>query len=394
MLLIKPFLGCNLDCKYCYERNYRHKYKPKADYNLDLVLTRMEEFKDLEMALHGGEPLAMPKKEVERIFAKMYELKGKSAIQTNGIFIDEDYIQMFKRYKTDVGISFDGPGELSEFRGPKTYNLDKTIERLVKEGINTSVIMVISKSNAGTDERLKKLKEYLLELEKLKVNGRLNPCMGAPDEELDEKRLIEVYLDLARFCLERNLRWSPFEDIVHGLQGKPRVCTFSGCDPFATPSAVVVLGDGSLTNCMRTNQEGILLRAPVTMYTRDEILTETPQEFGGCKGCKYWTACRGGCPSGAINNDWRNRTYLCPLWKALFQYFENVLRFIEYPSILPSESCVENGQIPAGGHGDSEHGDWTDSNHGDSNHGDSEHGDSNEHGDSPHGDWADHQNLG
>jgi len=192
----------------------------------------------------------------------------------------------------------------------------------------------------------------------------LNPCMGAPEYELDEKRLIEVYLDLARFCLERNLRWSPFEDIVHALQGKPRVCTFSGCDPFSTPSATVILGDGSVTNCMRTNQEYILLRHPVKMNIRSEILSEIPQEFGGCQGCKYWTACYGGCPSGAINNDWRNRTYLCPLWKALFQFFENVLKFVEYYPILPQQSCDQREDLA--GHGDS-------------------------HGDSPHGDWSNHQ---
>jgi uncharacterized protein len=372
MLLIKPFLGCNLACKYCYQGSYRRKHKPRANYNLDLVLKKMEEFKDVEMTLHGGEPLAMPKKDVERILAKMYELQGRSSVQTNGVLIDEDYIQMFKKYNTHVGISFDGPGELSEFRGPRTYNLDKTIERLVKEGISTSIIIVISKSNAGTDERLKKLKEYLLELGKLGVTGRINPCGGAPDYELDEKRLIEVYLDLARFCLERNLRWSPFTDIVWGLQGKSRVCVFSGCDPFSTPSAIVLLGDGSLTNCMRVNQEYILLRHPVYMDIRIQILAETPQEFGGCKGCKYFTACYGGCPSIAIGNDWRNRTYHCSLWKALFQFFENVLNFVEYSPILPQQGCNPEGGMSGG------HGDW-------SNHGDST---GTEHGDSPHGDWS------
>jgi len=392
MLLVKPFLGCNLACKYCYEGNYRRKHNPKMDYNLDLVLKRMEEFKDLEMSLHGGECLAMPKKDVEKFLAKMFELTKKSGIQTNGTLIDEEYIEMFKKYKTDVGISFDGPGVLSEYRGPLTFNLDKTIERLVREGISTSIIMVISKSNAGTDERLKKLKEYLLELDKLKISGRINPCVDAPAYELGEKRLIEVYLDLAEFCFKNNLRWSPFTDIIHGLQGKPRVCIFMGCDFFSTASATVIVGDGSITNCMRTNKENILLRHPVKYNTREEILAETPQEFFGCQGCKYFTACYGGCPTSAINNDWRNRTYLCSLWKALFQYYENILRFVEYPSILlpVQETCFSQ---------DSEHLDHEDSSpvtehgdaHGDIPHGDSsspvpvtEHGDV--HGDIPHGD--------
>jgi uncharacterized protein len=376
MLLVKPFLGCNLNCRYCYQRNYRRKNKPKLAYNLDVVLKRMEEFKDLEMVLHGGEPLVMPKKDVEKILAKMYELTGKSGIQTNGTLIDNEHIEMFKKYKTDVGISFDGPGILSEFRDPRAYHLDRTIEQLVKEGINTSVIIVISKANAGTNHRLSKLKNYLLELGRLNVKGRINPCMGAPEYELDEKRLIEVYLDLARFCMERNLVWSPFDDIIHGLQGKPRVCTFSGCDPFSTPAATVILGDGSITNCMRRNEEYILLRHPANYNIRNEILLEIPQEFGGCQGCKYWNACYGGCPAGGIKGDWRNRTYLCSLWKALFQYFENVLRFVEYPSVLPScEGVCSEKHL--------DHYDTSGSEHGDS-HGDIPHGDS--HGDIPHGD--------
>lgn len=342
MLLIKPFLGCNLACKYCYEGDYRTKAKPKLNHNLKIVLKRMEEFKNNRMTLHGGEPLVLPKKDVDKFLKKIVKLTGQSGIQTNGTLIDDDYIKMFKKYKTHVGISYDGPEELSDFR-PGTAHIDKVIKKLTEQGISVSTIMVISKANAGTDKRLKKLKDYILSLEKIKVCGRLNPCLGAPAYELSEKRLIKVYLELAKFCLENNLKWSPFVDIVRGLQGKTRVCTFMGCDAFHTSSATVIAGDGTVTNCMRTNQESLLLtRHPAERNTRSEILKEIAQEFGGCKGCEYWTACYGGCPSGAINSDWRNRTYLCSLWKILFQYFENILRFSDCSSILPEtnrKSC-------------------------------------------------------
>lgn len=415
MLLVKPFLGCNLACKYCYEKNIRRKTRPRFDYDLEVVLKRMEEYKDLEIAFHGGEPLMMPKKDVEKILAKSFELKEKSALQTNGTLIDDDYILMFKKYKTGVGISYDGPGVLSEFR-PGTADLDETIERLKKENISVSLIIVVSKANAGTDDRLKKLKEYLLKLNQMKISGRLNPCVGAPGYELEEKRLIEVYLDLAQFCLENNLRWSPFVDIFHGLQGKDRVCSFMGCDIFHTPSATVILKDGSLSNCMRTNDQRILLRHPVKYKTREEILSQIPQDFGGCQGCPYFSACFGGCPASAINDDWRNRTYLCPLWKALFQYFEKVLKFTEYPILSQARECQpppEKTFKPGSGHqdghedaphGDAPHSDWKNhADHADADHFEAErpqvshqgvpvgspHQDG--HGDTPHGDWLNHQ---
>jgi len=381
MLLIKPYLGCNLRCKYCYEDSIRKKKLPKMNYNLETIFKRMEEFKDLDISLHGGEILCLPKKDVEAILSKSYDLRGKSSIQTNATLINDEFIKMFKKYKTHVGISWDGPGELSAYR-PGASKVGKIIERLVKEKIPTSLIMIVSKANAGNKERLNKLKKYLLELKKMGIMGRINPCYGAPKYELSMKKLKKVYLDLADFCLHHNLKWSPFVDIINGLQNKGRVCTFMGCDVFSTQSATVVLGDGSITNCMRTNKEGILLRHPAQYKTRNEILFNTPQEHGGCKDCKYWIACYGGCPSGAIDNDWRNRTYLCPLWKALFEFYEKALNHLGVPiaiSSFKSETLTES----CGGHGDA-HGDHTDSGHGDSSHGDAPHGDS--HGDSGHGD--------
>ncbi len=396
MLLVIPHLACNLHCFYCYERQYRKKHKPKMGYDLELILKRMEEVKEIypEMCLHGGEPLMLPKEDVRKILLKMKELKGSSSIQTNGALIDDDFIEIFKECSTNIGISYDGPGALSEYRLhrlKKDPEIVKKIEKMKKEGLSISMIIVISKSNAGTDQRLKKLKNYFLELDKKQINGRINPCGGAPEYELDEKRIIKVYLDLADFCLHHNLRWSPLTDIINSLQGKQRVCTFMGCDIFHTPSAAELLGDGSLTNCMRTNQDYILLRYPVKYNTRDEILSQTPQEFGGCTECKYWNACHGGCPTMAINNDWRNRTFLCSLWKSLFKFYEKILKNCDIPLCLcKTEKDIKKGEPPEG----IDHLDHFDDSHQDDYQGRQDWQDHNDRFDGSHQDdyqdWQDH----
>ncbi len=62
LLLVKPYLGCNLNCAYCYEREYRKRKKPsltkpKLEYNLEKVFRRMEEFKNYHQVLDGDEIL-------------------------------------------------------------------------------------------------------------------------------------------------------------------------------------------------------------------------------------------------------------------------------------------------------------------------------------------------
>ncbi|MBA7620387.1 hypothetical protein ES703_27736 [subsurface metagenome] len=339
-------------------------------YNLEAIFKRMEEFKNMPIALQGGEVMCLPKKDVEALLAKIYELKGRSDIHTNATLIDDEWIEIFKKYKTKVGVSWDGPGELSAYR-PGTSKVGSIIERLAKEGLIGSILIVLSKANAGTKKRLNKLKDYLLHLHEFKITGRLLPCTNAPGRELSIDKLKETYLDLADFCLHHNLKWSPFEDIINALQGKDRVCVFMPCDPFSTPAVLGILGDGSMVNCMRTDQfQGILLRHPTQHKTRDEILENVPQEYGGCKGCKYWSACYGGCSFDVIDNDWRNRTYLCPSWKALFEFYEKTLSYCEIPLAIcqKPEKPVE----PVPGHGDSPHRD----SHGDAGHGDAPHGDS------------------
>jgi len=346
-ILVKPYLGCNLNCKYCYEGAYRSKHEITADYDMCKVVAAIETQYSIaqkqidlsnkqnklckptaDIVLHGGEPLCLPKQDVETILRKSFELSGKSGIQTNGTLIDEDHIELFFKYKTNVGISHDGPGNLSAYRmsSKEADRVSQLMFDLKEKGLNISVISVVSKSNAGTFKRQMAYENWISRLYDAGINGRINPCSSEPKYDLDEQTLARVYLSLAKNFVDTGMAWHPFTDMSKRLLGESAVCVFMGCDPFHTDSATVILGDGTITNCMRTNTGDILVRDSQKMNIRDEVLQEIPQDFNGCRGCEFWYACYGGCPMSAIDNDWRNRTIHCLVYKTVFNYYNNIQR--------------------------------------------------------------------
>ncbi|MGH7346433.1 MAG: radical SAM protein, partial [Candidatus Rokuibacteriota bacterium] len=84
-----------------------------------------------------------------------------------------------------------------------------------------------------------------------------------------------------------------------------------------------VEGNGQRSNCGRTNKDGIdFTKADGEGFERYLALYQTPQEHGGCKGCRFFLMCKGQCPGTAIDGDWRNRTEHCELWKQLYRQLE------------------------------------------------------------------------
>ncbi|GAI17455.1 unnamed protein product, partial [marine sediment metagenome] len=276
-----------------------------------------------------------PKQDVEAIISKACELSEKGcSVQTNATLVDDDHIAMFKKYPVGVGFSLDGPGELSRFRmSPEQADkIMALIHRLIeKEGIRVAVMCVLSKANVRTPELLSRFKTWLLELRQLECGGSFNPCANSPQHQVDPEALADIMLDLAKFQMENGMSWRPFIDMAMRVRGEGAVCSFMGCDIFHTVSCTVILSDGSITNCMRTNQGDIILMHPAKYDTRDEILQEIPQENGGCRGCEFWEPCHGGCPMMAIDDDWRNRTYLCPVRKKLLGFYTSITRSLKIP---------------------------------------------------------------
>ena len=111
-----------------------------------------------------------------------------------------------------------------------------------------------------------------------------------------------------------------------------------------------VEGFGQKSNCGRTNKDGIdFLKADRTGHERYLALYQTPQEFGGCQGCRFFLMCKGQCPGTALDGDWRNRTEHCDVWMELFEHVEGQLqaRGVEPLSRKPERLRVERAMVQA-----------------------------------------------
>jgi uncharacterized protein len=139
---------CNLKCDYCYfffagdETWKKHPPLVSAQVVRDVgafaqQAARDEQLDLIQFVFHGGEPLLMSKPR----FAEMCEtLRGYEdgfrfsfSMQTNGVLVDEGWIDIFERYQISVGISLDGPPVVNDLhrldlRGRSSY--DRTVAGL------------------------------------------------------------------------------------------------------------------------------------------------------------------------------------------------------------------------------------------------------------------------
>lgn len=332
---------CNIQCRYCYQNPQREAGNLGKLYDVERMKIAIEKGGG-PFAMFGGEPLLVPERDLERLWSWGFERFGSNAIQTNGTLINDEHVRMFRAYKVNVGVSIDGPGALNDFRWRGTLEktreatllTERALERLCREGLRPSLIVTLHRANAAAD-RLAIMYRWFRDLEQLGVRSVRLHLLESESEEirttygLTIEENIHALFGLA--ALQRDLRSLTFDlfvDMRRMLLGDDyrTACVWNACDPYTTPAVQGVEGNGEQSNCGRTNKDGVDFgKSNVIGYERYIALYATPQDVGGCNGCRFFLMCKGQCPGTAIDGDWRNRTEHCEVWKAVYGHLETEL---------------------------------------------------------------------
>ncbi|HTW35970.1 MAG TPA: radical SAM protein [Rhizomicrobium sp.] len=335
---------CNLACEYCYQNPQREAKNVAHRYDIERMKSAVEA-EGGPFNLFGGEPLLLPLRDLETLWAWGLERYGRNGVQTNGTTIRSAHIDLFKRYKVHVGISIDGPGEMNALRvahsrSPEatvkaTAKAERAIEQLCEAGIVPGLIVTLHRTNASPAV-IGRLHDWFRRLDAL---GLRSVGLHVLESESDAIRQahglsmaenIEAFLGLYELGKSfANIRFQLFDEMRALLMGKDdkASCVWTACDPYTTRAVRGIEGNGRRSNCGRTNKDGIdFVKSASSGYERYISLYFSAQEDGGCAGCRFFLMCKGNCPGTAINGDWRNRTEFCELWKALFVRFEDEIR--------------------------------------------------------------------
>lgn len=382
---VLPFgTKCNLDCEYCYQKHQRANPDNVIHYDSEKLIARMKTVKDV-WTIFGGEPLLLPRPQLEELLKLAFETTKQSAIQSNGTLISDEHIELFTKYHTYVGLSIDGPGALNDARwigseeGTRkaTKNTLIAVEKLAAKAkefphLMPSFIIQLHRFNMA-DDRWPIFKEWLVWLDNLGVKSAqfhlLDPDYNAGNLTISAEMQIARVLELWEFQdTLKNLRFQEFTDVLNLQRGKPApTCVWHSCDPWNTRAVEGVNGDGTPTQCGRggcndgkdwtpARGSGVKSISRASgwegnrFHERQLSLYVTPQDHGGCKDCQFWLTCQSHCPGSGLpsaadnEGDWRLRSSYCHVYKAMFGEAERrVVRVNETPvSLRPDRLQLES----------------------------------------------------
>jgi len=324
LIVLQPTPYCNINCSYCYlgHRDDRRLMSPEiVEAVRDRILARLPRDAAPTLVWHAGEPTAAPIAWYDRAYGRLREVAPPGtifAMQSNGVAIDEAWVAFFRRTRTEVSLSIDGPERFHDARrrtrnGKPTWALAvRALERLQDAGMDPNVICVLHPTGL---QHPREYYDFCREHDVMQISFSIDELEGANRTSSftggDFKPAMTDFLValLARAYEDGfPLHIREIERIATVLAGRGTPDN-EQIEPWDT---IVVAADGSVSTfspeCMEVEAPryrnfvfGNILDGTLDDFSaRPELRRATADIAAGVaaceRSCRYFAVCRGGAP--------------------------------------------------------------------------------------------------
>lgn len=291
--------NCNLNCKYCYEGEYKlnkSMTKEMVDASINFGTEHfMDKEDELVFAIHGGEPfLAFDtvKYIVEKI-KKIYKYSNKKPIfltTTNATILTDEMIEFIITEMPDITVSIDG--KKSTHDGMRKFKCGKGSHDIVLENSlkllqylpNMRVRMTF---DSDTVQNLYEDVKYLID-KGFKII--------VPGPNLFDNRWNDTHINILEYqmeCIKKYIEYR--EGVAVSIVDKEPYSLKGSCNGGKT--SIHIYPDGTLYPCILAagNKEFYIgnIDEGIDIKKRDEILNASNEINVQCEGCKLYSYCDG-----------------------------------------------------------------------------------------------------
>lgn len=347
LVVVNITTRCNLNCKYCFA-NCSPENGEDMPENVMIAIIRqmlmMPEVDTITFEFQGGEPTInfsgmLTFIELSEKMKINYNKKIKYRLESNGTNITNEFIELVKRYNIDIGISIDGPQDMTD--GARIYpdghgafkDIETGIEKLFKSELKIKgAVCTLGKHNIFDPLRLVKFfNEKKIDFKPRPANilGReiISKITTTPGEWANFFR--KMYYPSKRGSAE-NFAIHIFEENVY-TPIRDYICLRWPCG--AAREVISVNPDGNVYPCDGFKAErkfamGNILTEPIVDMLRRpwvvKMRNRTWHNIEKCGKCTFRGMCCSCCYSayGAYGTIWREDPH-CIDRMAIFKFLIN-----------------------------------------------------------------------
>lgn len=346
LVIMRPTEDCNLDCRYCYSMKSSDTRLMNYKTLEEAIRKTLNSYKDVTFVWHGGESTLAGRGFFEMAMEfqqrhKKEKQKIINEIQTNGVLIDEKWVEFFKENSFFVGVSIDGPKEINDAvrvwaNGSGTFdNIFQGIKLMKEKGMGVAGICVLAKHNINHIDVV----ADFYEAHNIPLN--INPFISSGKGSIFRDQLLITPSEFSRAMRKLFDRWfeNPslkiydfYKIIKSFFTGSNNICCYSGR---CSNEYISVCPNGDIYPCGRWAGERSFLmgniisdpmqniissKAANEILNRKELLVE-------CHDCQWLEICNGGCPhtSFLYTGNIYHRDFYCRGRKELFSHIYSKL---------------------------------------------------------------------